>query len=329
MPVTKNAYKRFVLLDKYMSGKKLFNRKELRDKMIDDLDEQVSESTIDKDIKFLRDHFGAPIESKGGYHYTDKSFSLAKMNFTDEQLRALEFAAGVLGRIGNVTLAQEAQTVLNKISRKVNEGQPGPKVISSDMSLTVKGVEWLDELYTAIVDKRAILIEYNSHSKNKVTRHSLSPYLLKEYRGLWYVIGYSAEKEFTAVLALDRIKDIRAAHVNYFVDPKFDSKEYFRHSIGITHRLGYKPEKVKFWVDKEAYYYLEIQPLHSSQRVLRQDEEGYTLQLEVILSEELLITLMGLGGRVKVLAPAGLVNEIKGHLGQMQIHYSRRNVVGL
>lgn len=321
MPIVKDAYRRYLLLDKYFSGKYFLNRESLLRRINEELEEEVSDSTIDKDIRVLKNEFRAPISAKGGYHYTDSKFSLPKMKLTPEEIRALDFAAGILSEAGIVPLAQEAKAVITALLRKSGEEHPEHKVISTDLSLSVKGVEWLPQLFEAINSRKALLVMYNSPRKKEVTKHYLSPYLLKEYQGLWYVIGYSKEKKFTLVLALDRIKEIKTANVDYQDDPNFNPAAYFKHSIGITHRYGYQPEKVVFWIEKEAYYYMEIQPLHVSQKVLREEKDGFVVQIEVILSEELLIKLMGLGGRVKVMAPANLVAQVKEHLARMSSYY--------
>lgn len=320
MPVNKNAYLRYQIIDELLA-KKNYSRKELCEKLSDQLGNSISLATLDKDIRFLKDHFRAPIESLAGKYFYKGDFSLSNIKLTRKDERALEFAVGVLDGAGDSELVQEALTIINKIFRKSNTSKSDKKYISSDVSLNVIGLDWLSLLYDAILEKSCIIIEYNSPRQKKIVKHVFSPYLLKEYAGMWYVIGYSEEKGFTIVMALDRIKAIRRANVGYHIDPDFDPEKYFKYSFGITHRQYHKPEKVKFWVDKDAYYYMKVRPLHSTQRELEETEDGFIVQLEVYLSEELLITLMGLGCRVKVLSPPELVSEIKNHLLKMNPHY--------
>ncbi len=321
MPLNKNAYLRYLAIDRLLSKRK-FSRDQLLKRINSELNLNITKFTIDKDLKFLKDHFKAPIKpSKDGLYYADPEFTIAGVELSKAEQRALEFAVGVLDGAGDSELVQEAQTIINKIFRKSNTSKSEKKYISSDVSLNVIGLDWLSPLYDAILEKSCIIIEYNSTRQKKVVKHVFSPYLLKEYAGMWYVIGYSEEKAFTIVMALDRIKAIRRANVGYHIDPDFDPEKYFKYSFGITHRQYHKPEKVKFWVDKDAYYYMKVRPLHSTQRELEETEDGFIIQLEVYLSEELLITLMGLGGRVKVLSPPELVNDIKNHLLKMNQHY--------
>jgi predicted DNA-binding transcriptional regulator YafY len=322
MPITKNAYLRYELIDKLIS-KGTYTREKLHLKLKQLLnDDKLSQSTIDKDIKFLSNHFEVPIKYKKniGYYYADPDFSLM-FNLNKSEQRALEFAVEVMDKPVSTFLHQEAQTIVNKIYRRINKSTGDSRIISSDASIKVEGENWLSPLYDAIKDKKCIIIEYNSPRQKKIVKHNFSPYLLKQYREMWYVIGYSDQKDFTIVMALDRIKNVRAAYVNFHNDPDFSPEKYFKYSFGITHRQFNKPEKVKFWVDKDAYYYMKVRPLHKSQKVLQETDDGFIVQLEVYLSEELLITLMGLGSRVKVLEPEELVKDIRQHLVEMNAYY--------
>ena len=69
-----------------------------------------------------------------------------------------------------------------------------------------------------------------------------------------------------------------------------------------------KPEDLLF-TPAQAPYILS-QPLHSSQKVLSDDEKGLKIQLEVYLSHELRQSILGFGDRVRVLKPVGLRKEI-------------------
>lgn len=322
MPLNKNAYLWYLAIDRLLAKRK-FSREQLLQRINSELNINITKFTIDKDLKFLKEHFNAPIKpSKDGLYYADPEFTIAAANLSKAEQRALEFAIDVLENVSNSVLIQEAQATINKLYRKLNAGKRDSKVISSDVNLKVEGVEHLSRLYDAICQKECIIIDYNSPRQKKVVKHQFSPYALKEYQGMWYVIGYSDQKEFTIVLALDRIKSIRASSVSFHPDPDFSPTKYFKYSFGITHRQYNKPEKVKFWVDKDAYYYMKVRPLHSTQKVLEEKEDGYIVQLEVFLSEELLIELMGLGGRVKVLSPPELVSDIKRYLIEMNQHYN-------
>lgn len=327
MPINKNAYLRYRIIDELISTRN-YQRLDLLDKLNERLELEngaaVSKETLDNDLKILRSHFKAPIQfnRSRGYHYEQKGYRVFTNELDKSEIRALDFAIDVLNGNSHIALIREAQTVLNKIFRKASQHQGERRVIISESNLDVQGVEFLEPLHTAILDKKCVIIEHRSLRQKKVVRHYFSPYALKEFKGLWYVVGYSAEKEMVINLALDRIKEVREpTGVSYHQDQEFNLSRYYRHSVGITTLPSGRPSKVTFWVSTESVYFINIQPLHGTQRMIEENEKGATFQMEVYLSEELLIALMGLGSRIKVLEPAALVSSIRDHVTKMKRHY--------
>lgn len=58
--------------------------------------------------------------------------------------------------------------------------------------------------------------------------------------------------------------------------------------------------------------YIISQPLHHSQQVVKENEQGLQVEMDVYLTQELLMSVLSFGSNVKVLAPKkliGLVNK--------------------
>lgn len=327
MPINKNAYLRYQILDELISRGNI-ERQHLLDELNERLEEQgstaVAIETLDGDIRFLKKEFKAPIicSRQRGYYYDDPGYRAFTNKLEKAEIKALDFAINVLNGNSHIALVREAQSVLNKIFRKATERKMEVSTIFSESRLQVQGVEYLEPLHEAILEKKCILIEHRSLRQKKIVKHHFSPYALKEYRGLWYVIGFSEEKEFTINLALDRIKAVRdAIGLSFHQDPEFNLNRYFKHSIGITTLQSGKPSKVRFWASTDSVYFLKIQPLHATQRITEEDEKGAILQMDVYLSEELTISLLGLGSRIKILDPPELIQSVKSHVAQMKKYY--------
>jgi predicted DNA-binding transcriptional regulator YafY len=328
MPINKNAYLRYRILDELISQGNI-ERQHLLDELNLRLEGQggtsVAIETLDGDIRFLKQEFKAPIicSRKRGYYYEEEDYRIFTNELEKAEIKALDFAINVLNGNSHIALIREAQSVLNKIFRKATERKREGSTIISESNLQVQGVEFLEPLHEAILEEKCIIIEHRSIRQKKIVKHYFSPYALKEYRGLWYVIGYSAEKEFTINLALDRIKIVRdVAGVSFYRDPAFNLNRYFKHSIGITTLQSGKPSRVRFWVSADSVYFLKIQPLHATQRIMEEDEKGAVVQMDVYLSEELTISLLGLGSRIKVLDPPELIASVKVHVEKMKKFYS-------
>ena len=311
MPVTKNAYLRFRIIDALLSSGGSYSKNEILLKIREELDREISPFTFDKDLQLLRNHLHAPIEYDAvtkGYYYSNKKFRLFQSELNQEETSALEFASEALNTLSNVELVQEAQSVLTGMYGKIHnqERRPGKQIIFRPASAPVKGVEWLNEIYKAIEEERAITIKYYKIRTDEIKSHTLSPYILRQYNDLWYVIAWCADRELTLVFALDRIREMKPAHVSWHMDPGFDPEQYFKYSFGITHSHDWAPEKVVFQIKKEAFYYLQVKPMHPSQRVLEETKKGCLVEIEVLISDELVMYLLGMGDTISVREPVSL-----------------------
>lgn len=314
MPTNKNAHLRFKIIDTLLSSGGIYTKNQILQK-IKEAGIKVSGPTFDKDLKTMREKLMAPIdyEQRSGYYYTNKGFKIFNRSWKKEESAALNFACEALNTL-NVDLALEAQAVLLNITNRIHErdNRGDKKIIYRPPSTPVKGVEWLHVLYDAIDQEKALTIKYYKLKTKETKTHTISPYILRQYNDLWYVIAWCASRELTLVFALDRIREVKPAFVSYYQDPKFDADQYFQYSYGITHSYYDKPQKVIFWVDRDAYYYMEARPMHHSQKVLKETSTQVMVQIEVIISEELVMALRGLGKKIKKVKPGLLSIRING-----------------
>ena len=102
--------------------------------------------------------------------------------------------------------------------------------------------------------------------------------------------------------------DIKKVDEKYYRDPDFSEKEYFAHCMGIM-KDG-KPEKVILEFDQFQSKYIENQPIHKTQKVIKRTGDKVVVELEVYITHELLIKIFSYREHVKVLAPKKLVKEV-------------------
>ena len=100
----------------------------------------------------------------------------------------------------------------------------------------------------------------------------------------------------------------------------FNPDSFFKHSIGIT-QLGNEPAHVTIRISNSQAAYLETQPIHSSQKIAREDDNTSIIELYVLLTYELKSFILGLGTNATVLSPKTLVAEIKKELASTVKNY--------
>ena len=75
--------------------------------------------------------------------------------------------------------------------------------------------------------------------------------------------------------------------------------------MGITSYKG-DAYKIILKAGEVASKYIKSQPIHHSQFILKEEEEATYFELKLLLSEELIRTLLSYGGEIQVIEPQEL-----------------------
>jgi len=170
------------------------------------------------------------------------------------------------------------------------------------------GGKFLQSIIEGIKDKKVLEIYYQPFYEDKPYFIRVHPYLLKEFRSRWYLIGLNDTKKELRTYGLDRIWEINETDVPY-IKKSFKTKEYFKNSIGIISPSG-EPPKIRIEVKKPQAQYLITQPIHPSQNIEYEDDNTIVFNYKVHTTYEFKALLLGLGSDLIVLEPASLRNEL-------------------
>jgi predicted DNA-binding transcriptional regulator YafY len=318
MPINKDAYIRYRIIDQCLTNslRKYPTKEQILQKM-EELLGPISVSSLEKDFGKMKENFNAPLSYdriRKGYYYTDPNFSIREFPLTAEEITALDFSTGVLQLLKSTPIFSKMQDAIDKVisGYRVTKilGKTEEEFIQMELPLGNSGGQWIEMMYQAIIYKTTQKVCYQSF--NGVAKdHAFSPYLLKEYRNRWYVIGYSQRAEKVIVLAMDRIQEITASNSAWVNTHSFHPQEYFKYSFGITQVNADKPQRVVLSFTREQANYILSQPLHHSQKVILQNEKEVRVELLVYLTQELQMMILGYGQQVKVIAPKKLQENIK------------------
>jgi len=271
--------------------------------------------------------YNAPISfdrNEKGYYYSQPDFSIKSFPLTHEEIEALDFSTALLGLLKGTGMFQHFGSAINKVIEgyrlsKVT-GKPESDILQVEEPLKSTDARWLETILKSILEKNALAIIYQGFGK-EAKEHDLSPYLLKEYRNRWYVIGYSARAENVLVMALDRIKEIKKSNAKYTSDPNFSSSDFFKYSIGITQVHGLQPQEVILSFTPLQAQFVLSQPLHHSQEVIKETWDEVHIRLKVYLTHELTMLILSYGAEVKVIAPSELKEKIRESAEKMRELY--------
>ena len=104
------------------------------------------------------------------------------------------------------------------------------------------------------------------------------------------------------------------------MDNDFDSKNYFKHSMGITAYKG-ESSNIILKANTVAARYIKSQPIHDSQTIQKETKDFTHFELKLLISEELIRTILSYGNEIEILEPVELRNIIQERISGMNTLY--------
>ena len=173
------------------------------------------------------------------------------------------------------------------------------------------GKEWFDLILQSIIERNSLEITYQAYA-NEPKQHLVSPYMIKEYRNRFYLIARKNEdpSEIRS-FGFDRIQLVKESNEKYLSTQDFDSKDFFKYSMGITRKMNEAPLKLTLKVNAFDANYVLSDPWHTTQKIVEQTDEYLIFSIEVYESNELDLKIRSYGAEIEVLTPESYRQKMK------------------
>ncbi len=292
---------RYSLIIEKIERNQFPSKKEIHDFLFDQGFENHMRTT-DRAIEELRNEFGVAIV----YDAYKEGYFIDKENSDNFQSLLNLIEISVTAEVFGEAVKEDQNKHLEYISFE-NQG-------------SLKGINQLKPILKAIKAHRKIGFSHHNFHSKKTKKYTLKPYLLKEYQSRWYVVGLIGPLKDFRTFGIDRIDNLIVKPDTFTPNSDMNPLDSFQHIIGLTYSLG-KREKVVLSFTPTQGKYIKSLPLHSSQKELIDNEEEYRIELDIIPNFEFQQQVLLHGDAVRVLAPEGLVEEIKGRIDRMRERY--------
>jgi len=279
-----------------------------------------SRATAYRDIAFLRDALGAPIDSDGenaAFRYAadeGERFELPGLWLNSEELQALLALNELVGRTGPGILASALAPFRSRIDRLLSNQTDGKSFPLARVRVIGYGTRRVDEttfrhVASAVLERKRLKFDYRARSTNEATSRVVSPQRLTHYRDNWYLDAWDHGREGLRSFALDRM-----AHADVREDAATDRAEeelnqHLASSYGIFSgapkawaTMRFSPHAAR-WVADEHW--------HSQQQGQWLKDGRYELKVPYSNSRELLMDVLKYGPDAEVVAPVSLREEMK------------------
>jgi predicted DNA-binding transcriptional regulator YafY len=325
MPINRNALIRYRTIDNCLKNRfRKWTLEDLIDACSDTLyeyegiDKGVSVRTVQMDIQMMRSDklgYNAPIivVDKKYYTYEDPKYSITNIPLTEKDMGTLSEVIDILKQFKGFGHFQEMTEMVSKLEDRVYaQKHKQSAVIDFEKNEYLAGLEFLDVLYQAIIKKQVLGIDYQSFRSRQPVWHYFNPWLLKEYRNRWFLVGSKGENSPILTLALDRMKGINILEEEvYYQDSDFDPQKYYRDIVGVTVNQGERLEEIIILANHLSAPYILTKPLHHSQTLLKKDKDGYHISVKVKVNYEFERDILGFGETIKILSPKFLAERIQ------------------
>jgi predicted DNA-binding transcriptional regulator YafY len=196
------------------------------------VDWEISTKTAQRDIDFLRDRMGAPIEYDAlhrGYYYTEPTFMLPAVQMNEGELAALLMGSKMLEAFQGTPMAEKLSAVFDKLSALLPDNitirpdelftrfsftaPPAMPVASNVWKKVVQGLE----------NQRMLEISYRNWRGEMTYR--VSPVHLANLQGDWYLfVQFEGQDNFRQI-ALSRIQNSKLLSKKSKIEGVFDPKK--------------------------------------------------------------------------------------------------------
>ncbi|AGG34656.1 Helix-turn-helix type 11 domain protein [beta proteobacterium CB] len=299
----------------------------------DFLDElEISKATFKRDLEYLRSRMNASIvydRFKGGYCFdgqvVGEKIELPGLWFSEKEATALVLMQHLLSGLDKggliephiAPLTSIIDGILGQSNTPTKELRKRLKVFG--MSARKGTIDNFEEIGSALLKRKRLVITYHARGTNKTTEREISPQRLIFYRDNWYLDAYCHLRKDLRSFTLDGIAKVVV--INIKADEVSDKQlhEHFAESYGIFSgkasqraKLKFSPEKAR-WVSAETWH---------GQQVGSFDKDGnYLLEFDYNQDPELVMDILKYGSGVEVLAPTTLRKRIEEELGKALQHY--------
>ncbi len=289
---------------------------------------EVSHATIKRDLAYMRDFMGAPIDydrSANGYRYKldADDFELPGLWFNETELFALLATEQLLESVQPGFLTPWIGPLKSRIRKLLEHSGHHSEIVTTRIRLQPMAQrpvrqDLFGQAASAVLAEQPLEIKYHGRQRAKTTQRRIHPYRLLHYRDNWYLIAWCEQANDYRTFSLDRIR--QASLIEVPLRP-VNEKQLRRH---ISASFGIFTGEAKHWAvlhfSAQRAEWVADEQWHPDQ-IGQWKGDKYELQIPYSDERELLMEILKYGPDVEVIAPEELRNKVSQYLQQAMQHY--------
>jgi proteasome accessory factor B len=280
---------------------------------------EVSSKTVQRDIDFMRDRLGLPIEYDQlhfGFYYTEPVSSFPNVEISEGELVALYIGQKALSQYKGTSFEAPLSTAFRKITDGLRDTI---SVTWSDLDAAISfrsagravaDVHLFEQLSHAVFKQVQVRFDYKKPDATRYEQRHVQPYHLGCVENLWYLFAFDLDRRGLRTFALPRIRDVRASKTRFRRPLDFSIGRYLGESFGVFTRPIKTKHTIRIAFDRFAAPLVQEREWHPSQQTKQLPDRGVELSLTLGNLEEVARWILSWGEHAQVLAPAELKERI-------------------
>ncbi len=291
---------------------------------------EVTAKTIQRDISFMRDQLGLPLEYdqlKHGYYYTQEVHEFPLLQLSRNDLVALFLARHALEPLRGTRL----ERLLAESFGKIAESCPGQvsiqwQELEEAFSVKTAGVLAADvtlfgDLIDAVMACREVSFGYRKLTASRAELRTVQPYHVGQIEHGWYLLAYDPQRKAQRTFALKRISNLQWLQSKFERDPQFNARDHLGGGFGVWsyEDQNRQPHEVSIRFEGYAARVVAERVWHATQTIKPLNKEGSVIEFHARLPglEEITRWVLSWGSKAQVFGPPELQHRVQQELQRM------------
>jgi predicted DNA-binding transcriptional regulator YafY len=279
---------------------------------------EVVTKTIYRDVEFMRDRLGLPIEFdrlRKGYYYSEEVGAFPTFQITEGELFALIVAEKALQQYRGTSFEKPLLSAI----RKMEQGLPDTISLNlADVEQTISfrttaepvlNLAVFDTLAKATAARRRLALDYRKPGQRAPERRVVDPYHLANINGEWFLFAYDHGRKDVRTFAPARILSAKETGRSFPRPQKFSLEKRLRDSFGVHSAEGEFDVCLRF--DASVADYIREKRWHASQKSTDLPDGGLELRMKLSSLAEVERWVLAWAGRAVAVAPRELVDAVR------------------
>jgi proteasome accessory factor B len=290
---------------------------------------EVSTKTVQRDIDFMRDRLGLPIEYDQihfGFFYTEPVTSFPSIEVSEGEIVALLVAQKALAQYRGTPFEKPLGAAFQKITDGLkdrvnfNLGEVDGGISFKGIGTTIADLDLFETVSKAVLRSCEMEFEYKKLGGAKFEGRRVQPYHLGCVENQWYLFAFDLARRQLRTFVLARMRKVRNTNLKFRRPEEFTIEKHLSGSFGVFKGRGRHRVRIRF--DGLAAQLVAERQWHSTQKLRMLGEAGLELRMELGSLEEIERWVLGWGGDAVVLEPEELRERVAAQAAAIAARYA-------